>query len=32
LAVNDTIEKRLVVLGPMVMVYGVAPRLRPCPI
>lgn len=30
-AVNDTIEKKLLVLGPIVLRYGVAPTPRPCP-
>ena len=31
-AVNDTIEKRLVVFGPTTVRYGREPRMGPCPI
>lgn len=31
-AVNDTIEKKLVVLGPVTVTLGTDPRLGPCPI
>lgn len=31
-AVNDTIEKRLVVLGPVTVAYGREPEMGPCPI
>jgi hypothetical protein len=31
-AVNDTIEKRLVVLGPATVTLGVDPQMGPCPI
>jgi len=31
-AVNDTVEKRLVALGPVTVVLGEEPRLGPCPI
>ena len=31
-AVNDTIEKRLTVLGPVTVEYGREPRMGPCPI
>ena len=32
IAVNDTVEKKLVVLGPVVVVLGREPRMGPCPI
>ncbi|HEX6943517.1 MAG TPA: hypothetical protein VF128_11360 [Gemmatimonadaceae bacterium] len=32
IAVNDTVEKKLVVLGPVIVTYGVEPRMGPCPI
>src|SRR4026209_2237501 len=32
IAVNDTVEKRLVALGPISVVYGHTPNLGPCPI
>jgi hypothetical protein len=31
-AVNDTVEKKLVVLGPVLVTLGVEPRMGPCPI
>jgi hypothetical protein len=31
-AVNDTTEKRLVVLGPAAVVHGLEPEMGPCPI
>ena len=31
-AVNDTVEKKLVVLGPVTVTFGVEPRMGPCPI
>lgn len=31
-AVNDTVEKKLVALGPITVRYGDTPRLGPCPI
>jgi len=31
-AVNDTVDKRLVVLGPVTVVLGHEPKLGPCPI
>lgn len=31
-AVDDTVEKRLVVLGPLIITLGRDPRLGPCPI
>ena len=31
-AVNDTIEKKLVVLGPVTVVFGREPSMGPCPI
>jgi hypothetical protein len=31
-AVNDTVEKKLVVLGPVVVTYGREPIMGPCPI
>ncbi len=31
-AVNDTVEHTLVVLGPVTVTYGRAPRMGPCPI
>ena len=31
-AVNDTVEKKLVVLGPVSVTYDVEPRMGPCPI
>jgi len=31
-AVNDTVEKKLVVLGPVVVTFGREPRMGPCPI
>ena len=31
-AVNDTVEKKLVVLGPVSVTYEVEPRMGPCPI
>lgn len=31
-AVNDTVEKKLVVLGPVTVHYGQDPRMGPCPI
>jgi hypothetical protein len=30
--VNDTVQKKTVVLGPVVVTYGKEPRLIPCPI
>lgn len=32
IAVNDTVEKRVVALGPVTGVYGREPRMGPCPI
>lgn len=32
IAVNDTVERRVVALGPVTVVYGREPRLGPCPI
>ena len=32
IAVNDTVEKKLVALGPIVVVYGRTPSMGPCPI
>lgn len=32
IAVNDTIEKKLVVLGPVTVVLGRDPNMGPCPI
>ena len=32
IAVNDTVEKKLVVLGPVSVTYKVEPRMGPCPI
>jgi len=31
-AVNDTVEKRVVALGPVTVTLGEAPRMGPCPI
>jgi hypothetical protein len=31
-AVNDTVEKKLVILGPVRVTLGVEPRMGPCPI
>ena len=31
-AVNDTVEKKIVSLGPVTVVYGQDPRMGPCPI
>jgi hypothetical protein len=31
-AVNDTVEKKVVALGPITVVYGRTPNLGPCPI
>ena len=31
-AVNDTVEKKLVVLGPVSVTFGKDPRMGPCPI
>ena len=31
-AVNDTVEKKVVALGPITVYYGDEPRLGPCPI
>jgi hypothetical protein len=31
-AVNDTVEKKLVVLGPVIVTFGEDPRMGPCPI
>lgn len=31
-AVNDTIQKQLIVLGPVTVVYGRTPQMGPCPI
>ena len=31
-AVNDTVEKKLVTLGPVTVVYGRTPNMGPCPI
>jgi hypothetical protein len=31
-AVNDTVEKRVVALGPVTVVLGIDPRMGPCPI
>ena len=31
-AVNDTVEKKLVVLGPVTVTFNVEPRMGPCPI
>ena len=31
-AVNDTVQKKLVVLGPVTVTLGATPRLGPCPI
>jgi hypothetical protein len=31
-AVNDTVEKKVVALGPITVVYGRTPSLGPCPI
>jgi hypothetical protein len=31
-AVNDTVEKKLVVLGPVTVTLGAEPRMGPCPI
>ena len=32
IAVNDTVEKKLVALGPVTVVYGRTPSMGPCPI
>jgi hypothetical protein len=32
IAVNDTVEKKLVVLGPVAVILGREPRMGPCPI
>ena len=32
IAVNDTVEKKLVVLGPVTVFFGREPRMGPCPI
>ena len=32
IAVNDTVEKKLVALGPVTVFYGQTPQLGPCPI
>jgi len=32
IAVNDTVEKKVVALGPISVVYGRQPRMGPCPI
>lgn len=32
IAVNDTVEKKLVALGPITVAYGRTPNLGPCPI
>jgi hypothetical protein len=31
-AVNDTVEKKLVILGPVAVTFGREPRMGPCPI
>jgi hypothetical protein len=30
--VNDTVQKKTVVMGPVVVVFGAEPKLGPCPI
>ena len=32
IAVNDTVEKKVVALGPVTLVYGRQPEMGPCPI
>lgn len=32
IAVNDTVENRVVALGPITVVYGLSPKMGPCPI
>jgi hypothetical protein len=32
IAVNDTVEKKVVALGPVTVVYGREPQMGPCPI
>jgi len=32
IAVNDTVEKKVVALGPIVVVFGQTPQMGPCPI
>lgn len=32
IAVNDTVERKVVALGPITVVYGREPRMGPCPI
>lgn len=32
IAVNDTVEKKLVALGPIAVIYGRSPSMGPCPI
>lgn len=32
IAVNDTVEKKVVALGPITVVYGRQPQMGPCPI
>ncbi len=32
IAVNDTVEKKLVALGPITVIYGRSPSMGPCPI
>jgi hypothetical protein len=32
ITVDDTVQKKTVVLGPVRVTYGEAPRLMPCPI
>ncbi|HET9333801.1 MAG TPA: hypothetical protein VFQ21_09485 [Gemmatimonadota bacterium] len=32
IAVNDTVEKKLIALGPVTVVYGHTPSMGPCPI
>jgi hypothetical protein len=32
IAVNDTVEKKVVALGPITVVYGREPQMGPCPI
>jgi hypothetical protein len=32
IAVNDTVEKKLIALGPITVIYGRTPGMGPCPI
>lgn len=32
IAVNDTVERKVVALGPITVIYGREPKMGPCPI